>query len=139
MLLKRKLKYSAKNLSAALQTKINLLVNKVGVQEYQKDPPSLIYPMYLNPLSFSYQRASSSHVFTSYLDPAIIRIHLFILVHAYSLPSARDHNNIILGVLRSNHKERGKFKDNVIINNNNNKKKHFWWRWRIIFLGNCKQ
>ena len=123
MLLKRKLKYSAKNLSAALQTKINLLVNKVGVQEYQKDPPSLIYPMYLNPLSFSYQRASSSHVFTSYLDPAIIRIHLFILVHAYSLPSARDHNNIILGVPRSNHKECGKFKDNVIINNKKKKKK----------------
>ena len=43
-------------------------------------------------------------------------------MHAYSLPSARDHNNIILGVLRSNHKERGKFKDNVIINNNKKKK-----------------
>ena len=31
-----------------------------------------------------------------------------------SLPSAGDHNNIILRVPRSNHKERGKFKDNVI-------------------------
>ena len=33
---------------------------------------------------------------------------------ACSLPSARDHSNIILRVLRSNHKEQGKFKDNVI-------------------------
>ena len=33
---------------------------------------------------------------------------------ACSLPSAGDRSNIILGVPRSNHKERGKFKDNVI-------------------------
>ena len=33
---------------------------------------------------------------------------------AYLLPSAGDRNNIILGVLRSNHKKRDKFKDNVI-------------------------
>ena len=33
---------------------------------------------------------------------------------ACSLLSVGDHSNIILGVLRSNHKERGKFKDNVI-------------------------
>ena len=30
------------------------------------------------------------------------------------LPSVGDRSNIILGVPRSNHKERGKFKDNVI-------------------------
>ena len=30
------------------------------------------------------------------------------------LPSVGDHSNIILRVLRSNHKELGKFKDNVI-------------------------
>ena len=71
MLSKRKLKYSAKNLSAALQAKINPLVNKVGVHEYQKDPPSLIYLMYLNPPSSSYQRALQSLVFTSYPDPVI--------------------------------------------------------------------
>ena len=29
------------------------LVNKVGVQEYQKDPLSLIYPMFLNRSSSS--------------------------------------------------------------------------------------
>ena len=34
---------------------------------------------------------------------------------ACSLPSAGDHSNIILRVPRSNHKERGKFKDNVIL------------------------
>ena len=33
---------------------------------------------------------------------------------ACSLPSAGDRSNIILGVPRSNHKEQGKFKDNVI-------------------------
>ena len=47
------------------------LVNKVGVQGYQKDSPSLIYPMYLNLPSYSSQQTSPSHVFTSYLDPAI--------------------------------------------------------------------
>ena len=36
---------------------------------------------------------------------------------ACSLPSAGDHSNIILGVTRSNHKEQGKFKDNVIKKN----------------------
>ena len=35
-------------------------------------------------------------------------------VSACSLPSAGVRSNIILGVLRSNHKEQGKFKDNVI-------------------------
>ena len=33
---------------------------------------------------------------------------------ACSLPSAGDCSNIILGVPRSNHKEQGKFKDNII-------------------------
>ena len=33
---------------------------------------------------------------------------------ACSPPSEGDHSNIILRVLRSNHKEQGKFKDNVI-------------------------
>ena len=32
---------------------------------------------------------------------------------ACSLPSVGDRSNIILGVSRSNHKEQGKFKDNV--------------------------
>ena len=33
---------------------------------------------------------------------------------ACSLPSTGDRSNIILGVPRSNHKEQGKFKDNII-------------------------
>ena len=33
---------------------------------------------------------------------------------ACSLPSVGDHCNIILEILRSKHKERGKFKDNMI-------------------------
>ena len=71
MLSKRKPKYLVKNLSVALQSEIDPLVNKVRVHEYQKVPPSLIYPMYLNPPSSSYQRASWSYVFTSYPDPTI--------------------------------------------------------------------
>jgi len=46
-------------------------VNKVGVQRHQKDPQSLIYPKYLNPPSSNSQWTPLSHVFTSYLDPAI--------------------------------------------------------------------
>ena len=66
-----------KNLSAVLQAEIDLLVNKVGVHKYKKNPSSLIYLMYLNPLSSNYQRASCSHVFTSYLDLAISsKLHL---------------------------------------------------------------
>ena len=42
------------------------------------------------------------------------------------LPSAGDHSNIILGVLRSNHKEQGKFKDNVI-------KKTIWVKKKSTF------
>ena len=38
----------------------------------------------------------------------------FFLYSACSLLSVGDHSNIILGVLRSNHKERDKFKDNII-------------------------
>ena len=33
---------------------------------------------------------------------------------AFSLLSAKDRSNIILEVLRSNHKEQGKFKNNII-------------------------
>ena len=53
-------------------------------------------------------------------------------VYACSLPSTGDRSNIILGVPRSNHKEQGKFKDNVI-------KIFFLWRWRIILSSNCKK
>ena len=77
MLSKRKPKYSTKKFSTALQAEIDPLVNKFGVHDYQNDPLSLIYPMYLNLSSSSYQRASSSHVFTSYPDSAIgSKLHL---------------------------------------------------------------
>ena len=43
----------------------------------KKNPSSLIYPMYLNPLSSSFQWTSPSHIFTSFLDPAISsKLHL---------------------------------------------------------------
>ena len=46
------------------------LVNKAGIQRYQKDPPNLIYPLYLNPLSSSSQWTFRNFVFTSYSNPA---------------------------------------------------------------------
>ena len=82
MLSKRKPKHLVKNLSAALQAKIDPLVNKVGVHKYPKDPPSLIYSMYLNPPSSSYQQASPSHVFTSYLNLAISS-KLYLLIDGF--------------------------------------------------------
>ena len=45
---------------------------------------------------------------------------------ACSLPSVGDRSSIILGVPRSNHKERGKFKDNVI-------KKTIWVKNKSTF------
>ena len=44
----------------------------------------------------------------------ILLFHHTPLVYACSLPSVGDRSNIILGVPRSNHKEQGKFKDNII-------------------------
>ena len=82
MLSKWKPKYSVKNLSATLQAEIDPLVNKVRVHKYQKHPPSLIYPMYLNPSSSNYQRASPSYIFTSYLDPAISS-KLYLLIDGF--------------------------------------------------------
>ena len=61
------------------QSRYDLLANKVGVQGYQKDPPSLIYPQYLNPPSSSSQRTSQSHFFISYPNPKISsKLHLLI-------------------------------------------------------------
>ena len=50
---------------------------------------------------------------------------------ACSLPSTRDCSNIILGVPRSNHKEQGKFKDDVIKKNNLGEEE------KILLLGDC--
>ena len=51
-------------------------------------------------------------------DLKVLSIHNTVCLLACSLPSAGDRSNIILGVPRSNHKERGKFKENVIKKNN---------------------
>ena len=55
---------------------------------------------------------------------------IWVWIPVCSLSSARDYSNIILGVLRLNHKEQGKFKDNII-------KKKFGWRRKVLLLGNC--
>ena len=53
-------------------SQINPLVNKLEYKDYNIDPPSLDYHLYLDPSSFSYQRASLSLVFTSFPNPTII-------------------------------------------------------------------
>ena len=42
----------------------------VGIHGLAKDPPSLIYPMYLSPPSSYSNKASRNHVLSSSLDPA---------------------------------------------------------------------
>ena len=116
-----------KNLFAALQAKIDPLVNKVGVHKYPKDPPSLIYSMYLNPPNSSYQQASLSHVFTSYLDPAICsKLHLLIdgffqyFPHAPKLHSALRLGEVSVWVKNLSRmctwrgRSRGKLKRNCV-------------------------
>ena len=83
MLSKRKPKNSVKNLSATLQVEIDPLVNKLEYTN-NKDPPSLVYPMYLSLLSFCYQQTSQSIVFTSFLNPAI-----------HTIASAKPHQHLL--------------------------------------------
>ena len=52
-------------------SRIHPLVNKLEYKDYNIDPLSLDYPLYLDSLSPSYQQASPNLVFTSFLDPAI--------------------------------------------------------------------
>ena len=42
----------------------------VGIHELARDPPSLIYPMYLSPPSSYSNKATRNHVLSSSLDPA---------------------------------------------------------------------
>ena len=43
----------------------------VGIHGLAKDPPSLIYPMYLSSLSSYSNKASRNHILSSSLDPTI--------------------------------------------------------------------
>ena len=42
----------------------------VGINGLARDPPSLIYPLYLSPPSSYSNKASQNHVFSSSSDPA---------------------------------------------------------------------
>ena len=42
----------------------------VGIHGLARDPPSLIYPLYLSPPSPYSNKASRNHVLFSFLDPA---------------------------------------------------------------------
>ena len=42
----------------------------VGIPRLAKGPPSLIYPLYLSPLSSYSNKASQNHVLSSFPDPA---------------------------------------------------------------------
>ena len=55
----------------------------VGIHELARDPPSLIYPMYLSPPSSYSKKATRNHVLSSFLDPATSSI-----LHLPSLTSS---------------------------------------------------
>ena len=42
----------------------------IGIHGLVRDPPSLIYPLYLSPLSSYFNKASRNRVLSSSLDPA---------------------------------------------------------------------
>ena len=48
----------------------------VGIHGLARDPPSLIYPLYLSPPSFYFNKASRNRVLSSSLDPASSMLHL---------------------------------------------------------------
>ena len=70
VLSKNKPKNLVKNLFAALQAVIDPLDNQLGIHGLARDPPSLIYPLYLSPPSSYSNKASWNCVLSSSLDPA---------------------------------------------------------------------
>ena len=48
----------------------------VGIHRLTRDPPSLIYPLYLSPPSFYFNKASRNRVLSRSLDPASSMLHL---------------------------------------------------------------
>ena len=48
----------------------------VGIHRLTRDPPSLIYPLYLSPPSFYFNKASRNRVLSRSLDPASYMLHL---------------------------------------------------------------
>ena len=48
----------------------------VGIHGLVRDLPSLIYPLYLSPPSFYFNKASRNRVLSSSLDPASSMLHL---------------------------------------------------------------
>ena len=64
----------------------------VGIHELAKDPPSLIYPMYLSPPSSYSNKATQNRVLSSSLDPATSS-----MLHLSSLASSnasQQHQNL---------------------------------------------
>ena len=69
-----------------------------------KDPPNLVYPMYLSPPSSCYQRTSKSLVFTSFPDPAICpipsaKLHRLFLANLQNFPSSKTLSTLWKGGL----------------------------------------
>ena len=64
----------------------------VGIHGFVRDPPSLIYPLYLSPLRSYSNKASQNHVLSSSLDPATSS-----MLHLPSLASSnasQQHQNL---------------------------------------------
>ena len=65
----------------------------VGIHELVRDPPSLIYPMYLCPPSFYSNKASQNRILSNSTDPATSS-----MLHPPSLASSntsQQHQNLI--------------------------------------------
>ena len=63
----------------------------IGIHELVRDPPSLIYPMYLNPQNSYSNKATRNHVLSSSLDPATSSI--LHLPSSASSNTSQQHQN----------------------------------------------
>ena len=103
MLSKRKLKNLTKNLSATPPSGNQSTRQSVGIHGLARDPPSLIYPMYLRPPSFYSNKASRNCVLSSSPDPTIRPIastkpHRLLLTIPQSLPNSKILSKLCIGV-----------------------------------------
>ena len=65
----------------------------VGIHELARDPPSLIYPLYLSPLSSYSNKASRNRILSSSLDPATSSmLHLSSLASSNTSQQHQKHS-----------------------------------------------
>ena len=75
----------------------------IGIHGLARDPPSLIYPLYLSPPSSYSNKASRNRVLSSFLDPAIQPIasakpHRLLLAIPQSFPNSKTLSTLWKGM-----------------------------------------